>query len=130
MQKRISNNDAKFELAFVFRIERGLQSLNGKLLREIVQQAARSDDVFRHEFLSVVVLWLEDGDSLPLEQDVEHTFHDWSTTRHIFASAGAVEHAGPHVVSHGRLAPAYRLYRDFGNTFVSSFRPGLETTKP
>ena len=129
MQKQISNNDTEFELAFVFRIERGLQSLNGSLLREIVQQVAQSDDVFRHEFLSLVILWVEAGDSLPLEPDVEDTFQDWSTTRHIFVSAGAVEHAGPHVVSHGRLAPAYRLYRDFGNTFVSSFRPGFETTK-
>lgn len=129
MQINILNDETEFELAFVFRIEGGVDSLSGSLLRGIVGQAAQGDDVFRHEFLRVIVFWLESGDTLPLEHDVERTFHDWSTARHVFVSAGAVEHSGPHVISRGRLAPAYRLYHDFANTFVASFRPGLEKTK-
>jgi hypothetical protein len=92
-------------------------------IRDWLTNALQTDDVFRKEFLSGVVFCLESGGAIPADGELDDFLKVLGTKWHRTVLTVDPILPDPYVLSRGRLAPVYPLYRDTGETFITSFRP-------
>lgn len=95
-----------------------------------MDESLKTDDVFRLQFLDGVIFITAEGQNVDLSQMVVAMLQTWGTSWSLAypqSSLRSEECSGPHLLDHGKLYKAYRLYDDVNGAFMMATKPKLHS---
>lgn len=104
------------------------QNITRSTLREFRAKDLENDDVFRAEFYQNVVFYGHKKEDLHFELDALDELALWNvrTLTFIEGNPAARIASGPYVSVRGRTWQPWRVYYDFNDCFMASFKPSLD----
>lgn len=96
-------------------------------LEQYIASCLEDDDVFKLEFLSVLVFVGHRGPGSEVSAEVRSLFESWGTKRCMIIAEHKDLLPGPHLVIDGRLYQVLRLYDDVQAAFLVSVRANTQS---
>jgi len=104
------------------------ERLTASSLNHYRSNCLQNDDVFQATFLNNVVFYGSKKADVLLDPDVEELLQAWKVRHWIFADKTSLATpipSGPYIVGRGFIWQPWRIYQDFNNTLMLSFKPSL-----
>ncbi|MCJ1248407.1 hypothetical protein MMC30_005624 [Trapelia coarctata] len=96
------------------------------LLKKFRIDRLDKDDIFQPEFLENIIFYGGRGDNIELDSDALNLLRSWKTVNISFVSGNTLSQQvapGPYIIYNGQLWQPWRIYEDYAETLMLSFRP-------
>ena len=98
----------------------GQRQVSGAWLQEALDNFRSFDDVFRNEFLQVVVFLSDHPEEVQIMEDAQAFLQSQSTEKVCLYTSSEGVKQGLFVAARGKLASVYKLYDDTQGAFLHS----------
>ena len=104
------------------------QKITKSALREFRTSTLQHDDVFKAEFYQNAVFYGSKKEDLRIEPDALDELALWNVKTQTFieGNRAAIFPSGPYVCLQGKTWQPWRVYYDFNDCFMASFKPSLD----